>query len=53
LKSICIPASGEILESECFDDCTSLTKVTFEPNSRLGWIGYWAFSKCLSLKSLV
>jgi hypothetical protein len=52
LNSIYIPASVEILGEGCFEKCTSLSQVTFEPGSRLTRIGNCAFRICSSLTSI-
>jgi hypothetical protein len=35
LESILIPSKVEILGSNCFSNCYSLSAITFEPHSRL------------------
>jgi hypothetical protein len=52
LRSICIPSSVEILCAYCFGLCTSLSRLTFERNSRLVEIQRGAFEGCSSLKSI-
>jgi hypothetical protein len=52
LKSICIPASVEILEKCCFLGCSSLSGLTFELGSRLTRICESAFAYCSSLVSI-
>jgi hypothetical protein len=51
LKSICIPASVEILGQRCFK-CSSLSQIIFESGSRLAQIGESAFLNCSSLVSI-
>jgi hypothetical protein len=34
LKSICIPSSLERIKHDCFNRCSSLSRVTFEPSPR-------------------
>jgi hypothetical protein len=55
LKSICIPASVEIIGQKCFADCRCLSSFTFESESesRLTLIEASAFSRCVNLKSIV
>jgi hypothetical protein len=50
LKSICIPARVEIICSDCFASCKSLTSYKFELNSRLKPIAFSAFSFCSPLR---
>jgi hypothetical protein len=52
LKSICIPASVEIIGEECFRACTFLVQLTFAPGSRLTRIGEYAIRECTSLPSI-
>jgi hypothetical protein len=52
LKSICIPSSVEILCSECFGGCSSLSSLTFESDSKLAQIQSKAFSGCAALTSI-
>jgi tRNA A-37 threonylcarbamoyl transferase component Bud32 len=51
LNRIIIPASVELLASDCFRDWRSLTVVTFDRGSRLKEIGQWAFRDCSSLRA--
>jgi hypothetical protein len=51
-KSICIPASIEILGEECFSYCFSLSQILFESGSKLTEIGIAAFFQCSSLTSI-
>jgi hypothetical protein len=51
LKSICIPASVEILCAGCFS-WSRLSSLTFEAESKLNEIEANVFTMCLSLKSL-
>jgi hypothetical protein len=53
LTSICIPASVESIDKDCFRCCTSLVEVLFEPDAKLTRIGPGAFTDCASLRSLV
>lgn len=41
------------LGNHSFSGCTSLTKVTFEPTSKVKSIGYGAFSGCSKLKTIL
>ncbi|OAV71419.1 hypothetical protein Barb4_00674 [Bacteroidales bacterium Barb4] len=50
LKSIEIPRSVEVLESDCFRSCSALETVTL--NKGLKEIRSYAFSNCASLKSI-
>jgi hypothetical protein len=52
LKSICIPASTQILSKRCFLRCRSLESLTFDSVSTLSRIGEQAFLKCSSLTSI-
>jgi hypothetical protein len=52
LQSILIPSNVEILGSDCFASCGSLSSITFESNSHLTRIESSAFS-CSSLQSIV
>jgi hypothetical protein len=52
LKSICIPASIEIIGQACFRQCKSMSQLTFEPGSRLTQIGNFAIRDCASLRSI-
>jgi hypothetical protein len=52
LRSVCIPASVEILERECFSGCRLLASVTFESGAKMIEINWRAFSKCSSLESI-
>jgi hypothetical protein len=58
LKSICIPASVEVLGSHCFVDLyveepfSPVESITFESGSRLSELQGWTFSGCMSLKSI-
>jgi hypothetical protein len=50
LTSICIPSSVEILGAYSFNDCASLSSLTFEFGSQLRQIGGSAFCGCYSLR---
>jgi hypothetical protein len=52
LKSICVPASAEVISKFCFFYCPSLRTVTFGGDSKLRRIGEFAFDGCGSLKSV-
>jgi hypothetical protein len=57
VKSICMPASVEVIESECFTggpyfDAWPLSTVTFESGSKLRVIQKFAFKTCRKLKSI-
>jgi hypothetical protein len=52
LKSICIPASVEIVCEKCFHACSLLSSLTFESGSKLKEIEAEAFFFCFSLPSL-
>jgi hypothetical protein len=52
LKSICIPASVEILCAKCFSKCQLLSSLTFEPESKLRQIENLVFFDCRGLTSL-
>lgn len=46
LSTISIPASVEVVGQRAFLGCTSLSSITFQPNSRLKTIGWGAFITC-------
>jgi hypothetical protein len=50
LRSICIPSSVEFIGEECFGDCTDLAVMTFEPDSRIRWLGNNVFQDCRNLQ---
>jgi hypothetical protein len=52
MKSICIPASVQVLCTGRFANCFSLSSLTFESDSKLSRIGGWAFSFCGELRSI-
>ncbi|MBQ3007550.1 MAG: leucine-rich repeat protein [Clostridia bacterium] len=54
LRSITIPATVTLIDSQAFQDCASLTSVTFEKRSedQVLQIGNHAFSGCTSLSSI-
>jgi hypothetical protein len=52
LKSICIPASVEVLGENCLANCRSLSRLTLESTSKLQRIEAAAFSSCSQLKSI-
>jgi hypothetical protein len=52
LKSICIPASVEIVGERTFSCCTSLEIVSFAPGSKINQIERGVFEKCISLKAI-
>jgi hypothetical protein len=52
LKSICIPASVEIICESCFSRCDLLSSITFERQSVLAQIGREAFANCPLLQSI-
>jgi hypothetical protein len=49
---MCIPCTLTTLGGFCFDECRSLSILTFDAGSRLASIGTFAFLKCASLSSL-
>jgi hypothetical protein len=53
LKSLCIPASVEVLGEACFSCMTQLSSLTFEPGSKLRTMEDQVFGRCQSLKSIV
>ena len=53
LISVTIPSSVTTLGTYAFRGCTSLTSVTFAPNSRITIIGGNAFNGCTSLTSVI
>jgi hypothetical protein len=52
VRSICIPASVEILDDKCFSNCQSLSSLTFESDSHVTRIGKLAFKSCELLLSI-
>jgi hypothetical protein len=52
IRSICIPASVEVLSEESFMACIELSVVLFESDSHLRRIEDRAFSDCSSVKSM-
>jgi hypothetical protein len=52
LSSICIPSSVEFLGSLCFSQCSSLSWLIFESDSKLAQIDACVFSGCRALKSI-
>jgi hypothetical protein len=52
LKSICLPASIEILGKNSFSGCKSLLSLTFDSPSKLTQIQDFALYRCSSLRSI-
>jgi hypothetical protein len=52
LKSICLPASVEVLGVYCFSDLAQLSLVTFESGSKLREMKEGVFANCPLLKSI-
>jgi hypothetical protein len=52
LSSICIPSSIECICENCFSECRSLSRVTFESGSSLSCFERCAFSKCVNVASM-
>ena len=52
LPEVTIPASVKTIHKRAFENCRSLSSVTFAPNSQLQTIDHWAFYECINLKSL-
>lgn len=52
LKEIIVPATVSEIGKRSFENCRSLTTVTFEANSQLKTIDNWAFYACHGLQSL-
>jgi hypothetical protein len=42
----------EMICEFCFDECTSLSTITFESNSKLSCIERFAFCRCSSLSTI-
>lgn len=53
LETIALPASLLSIGESSFEDCRSLSQVTFAANSSLTSIGNWAFYNCHELQNLV
>ena len=51
LKSVCLPASVQIIRDSAFANQRQLANVTFEAES-MKWIGDWAFAFCDSLEEI-
>lgn len=52
VQSVDLAASVERIEESAFEDCRSLSQVTFAAGSRLTAIGDWAFYNCHELASI-
>jgi len=52
LETISLPASLLTIGESSFEDCRSLSRVTFAANSSLTTIGNWVFYNCHELQSL-
>jgi hypothetical protein len=52
LRSVCIPRSVECLSKDAFAQCSCLTIVTFETDSRLSVMGISAFEACSRLPAI-
>ena len=52
ITSITIPASVTIIGNHAFRTCTSLTSVTFTPNSQLTTLGQYTFYSCTALTDI-
>ena len=52
LTCITIPVGVTIIDWRAFENCTSLTNVTFAKNSQLEFIGYNAFKNCTRLTNI-
>jgi hypothetical protein len=52
LRSIVIPSSVEIIREDCFYDCSDLSIVRFEPDSRLSVLEEDAFAYCDALETI-
>ena len=52
LQAIIIPPNVETIETSAFQNCRSLTNISFEDNSNLKSIGDFSFSGCTSLVSI-
>ena len=53
LETVALPASLLTIGESSFEDCRSLSQVTFAANSSLTSIGNWAFYNCHELQNLV
>lgn len=53
IRSVYIPKSVMKIGNEAFSGCYNLQSVTFQENSDLYFIGYYAFYKCSALVDLV
>ena len=52
LPEVIIPASVKTIHKRAFENCRSLSSVTFAENSQLQTIDHWAFYECINLKAL-
>ena len=52
LPEIIIPATVKTIHKRAFENCRSLSSVTFAPNSQLQTIDHWAFYECINLRIL-
>ena len=52
LPEVTIPASVKTIHKRAFENCRSLSSVTFAENSQLQTIDHWAFYECINLKAL-
>ena len=52
LSEVTIPASVKTIHKRAFENCRSLSSVTFAENSQLQTIDHWAFYECINLKAL-
>ena len=52
VTSVTIPTNVKTIDAAAFNNCTSLTRVTFADDSLLETIGYGAFHTCTNLESI-
>ena len=52
LSEVTIPASVKTIHKRAFENCRSLSSVTFAENSQLQTIDHWAFYECINLHTL-
>ena len=52
VSEVTIPASVKTIHKRAFENCRSLTNVTFAAYSQLNTIDHWAFYECINLQSI-
>jgi hypothetical protein len=52
VTDVTIPRSVKTIHKRAFENCRSLTSVTFAQNSQLKTIDHWAFYECINLQTM-